>query len=81
MLFYIIFILENYFLIFEIYIKKIMYMLNFILGLCVKITDFNISKFGENKKKTLFDQQDTVKMWTYTGTVAFTAPVIIFLFF
>ncbi|KRX03946.1 Protein kinase-like domain [Pseudocohnilembus persalinus] len=45
-------------------------------GLCVKITDFNISKFGENKKKTLFDQQDTVKMWTYTGTVAFTAPEV-----
>jgi len=41
--------------------------------MCVKITDFNVSKFGENKRKKF---QDNIKMMTYTGTVAFSAPEI-----
>jgi serine/threonine protein kinase len=42
-------------------------------GMLVKITDFNVSKFGENKRKKM---QENIKMWTYTGTVAFSAPEI-----
>lgn len=43
-------------------------------GTCVKITDFNVSKFG-NKKSNKFE--GNIKMWTYTGTVAFSAPEIL----
>ncbi|KAL4508228.1 hypothetical protein ABPG72_021601 [Tetrahymena utriculariae] len=44
-------------------------------GLCVKITDFNISKFGSQNKKDQLHNQN-LKMWTYTGTVSFSAPEI-----
>ena len=44
-------------------------------GKLVKITDFNISKFGKNEKnKEEFNP--SVKMFTYTGTVAYTAPEV-----
>lgn len=43
----------------------------------IKITDFNVSKFSENYKEygDLKDL-DKIEMWTYTGTVAFSAPEI-----
>ncbi|EAR95768.2 Serine/Threonine kinase domain protein (macronuclear) [Tetrahymena thermophila SB210] len=44
-------------------------------GQCVKITDFNISKFGSTTKKDKFFNKN-VKMWTYTGTVSFSAPEV-----
>ncbi|CAD8093062.1 unnamed protein product [Paramecium primaurelia] len=43
----------------------------------IKVTDFNVSKFSDSYK--LFgDLRDTekIEMWTYTGTVAFSAPEI-----
>ncbi|CAD8108082.1 unnamed protein product [Paramecium sonneborni] len=43
----------------------------------IKVTDFNVSKFSDSYK--LFgDLKDTekIEMWTYTGTVAFSAPEI-----
>ncbi len=43
-------------------------------GKTVKITDFNVSKFGDKNKKFLFEKN--IKMWTYTGTVAFSAPEV-----
>ena len=44
----------------------------------VKITDFNVSKFDTNaKKKDKFGfGREKIKMWTYTGTIAFSAPEI-----
>ncbi len=46
-------------------------------GKIVKITDFNVSKFIENKKKKFsFLSTENYKMWTYTGTIAFTAPEV-----
>ena len=45
----------------------------------VKITDFNVSKFSDNYKDyNSFDksQINHMKMWTYTGTLAFNAPEI-----
>ena len=43
----------------------------------LKVTDFNVSKFSEDYKG-FFDIQegDQIEMWTYTGTVAFSAPEI-----
>ena len=44
-------------------------------GRIVKITDFNISKFGNlEENKNLFNPK--VKMFTYTGTIAYTAPEV-----
>jgi len=46
-------------------------------GKIVKITDFNVSKFVEDKiKKFSFLSKENYKMWTYTGTIAFTAPEV-----
>jgi len=46
-------------------------------GKIVKITDFNVSKFIQNKKKKFsFLSAENYKMWTYTGTIAFTAPEV-----
>jgi len=46
-------------------------------GKIVKITDFNVSKFIENKRKKFsFLTAENYKMWTYTGTIAFTAPEV-----
>lgn len=48
-------------------------------GKIVKITDFNVSKFAHSDnshKKASADQSKHVLMWTYTGTVAFSAPEI-----
>lgn len=44
----------------------------------VKITDFNVSKFDNNfRKKDKFGfGREKIKMWTYTGTIAFSAPEI-----
>lgn len=42
----------------------------------VKITDFNVSKFCDNYKKTP-KLKNKIKMFTYTGTIAFTAPEIL----
>lgn len=44
----------------------------------VKITDFNVSKFDNtSKKKDKFGfGREKIKMWTYTGTIAFSAPEI-----
>jgi len=46
-------------------------------GKTVKITDFNVSKFSGDKTKgyTALSKAN-YKMWTYTGTVAFTAPEV-----
>ncbi|CAD8087017.1 unnamed protein product [Paramecium sonneborni] len=45
--------------------------------LCVEITDFNVSKFSDAYKEfgDLKDREK-IEMWTYTGTVAFSAPEI-----
>ena len=44
----------------------------------VKITDFNVSKFSnEYKEFTTLDKKEHVEMWTYTGTVAYSAPEIL----
>lgn len=49
-------------------------------GTLVKITDFNVSKFANqdnaHKKAALNSSEKHVLMWTYTGTVAFSAPEI-----
>ncbi len=46
-------------------------------GETVKIADFNVSKFIEHKgKKFSALSTENIKMWTYTGTVAFTAPEV-----
>ncbi len=46
-------------------------------GSIVKITDFNVSKFIEEKgKKYSSLSTENYKMWTYTGTIAFTAPEV-----
>lgn len=42
-------------------------------GSLLKITDFNVSKFGRRKRLKF---QENIKMWTQTGTVAFSAPEI-----
>jgi calcium/calmodulin-dependent protein kinase I len=43
----------------------------------VKIADFNVSKFIENKvQKYNSLSRENYKMWTYTGTIAFTAPEV-----
>jgi len=44
----------------------------------VKITDFNVSKFDkDSQKKDKFGfGREKIKMWTYTGTIAFSAPEI-----
>jgi len=46
-------------------------------GKIVKITDFNVSKFTEDKSKkySALSTQNN-KMWTHTGTIAFTAPEV-----
>lgn len=43
----------------------------------IKITDFNVSKFSDNYKD-IADMKDLqkIEMWTYTGTVAFSAPEV-----
>ena len=47
-------------------------------GKIVKITDFNVSKFVD-KSKHLYTglSKENYKMWTYTGTIAFTAPEVL----
>ena len=47
-------------------------------GSIVKITDFNVSKFIEDDKKRKYSglSNENYRMWTYTGTVAFTAPEV-----
>ncbi|KAL4500362.1 hypothetical protein ABPG72_003313 [Tetrahymena utriculariae] len=49
-------------------------------GTCVKITDFNVSKFAHydnaHKKASTIEGRKQVLMWTYTGTVAYSAPEI-----
>lgn len=42
----------------------------------MKITDFNVSKFDKNsaKKDKYGFGREKIKMWTYTGTIAFSAP-------
>ena len=42
----------------------------------VKITDFNVSKFTEKKSKYSGLSTQNYKMWTHTGTIAFTAPEV-----
>ncbi|CAK74290.1 unnamed protein product (macronuclear) [Paramecium tetraurelia] len=43
----------------------------------IKVTDFNVSKFSDTYKEfgDLKDREK-IEMWTYTGTVAFSAPEI-----
>ncbi|CAK74434.1 unnamed protein product (macronuclear) [Paramecium tetraurelia] len=43
----------------------------------IKVTDFNVSKFSDSYKEfgDLKDREK-IEMWTYTGTVAFSAPEI-----
>ena len=43
----------------------------------IKVTDFNVSKFSDAYKEfgDLKDREK-IEMWTYTGTVAFSAPEI-----
>ena len=43
----------------------------------IKVTDINVSKFSDSYKE-FGDLQDRekIEMWTYTGTVAFSAPEI-----
>ena len=49
----------------------------FLDGKIVKITDFNVSKFVQDKKKKYSSlSTENYKMWTYTGTIAFTAPEV-----
>lgn len=47
-------------------------------GSVVKITDFNVSKFSEEDKKARYTglSNENYRMWTYTGTIAFTAPEV-----
>jgi len=47
-------------------------------GQIVKITDFNVSRFVENKTKKKYSSlsKENLKMLTYTGTIAFTAPEV-----
>lgn len=48
-------------------------------GYRVKITDFNVSKFSDSYKdykSTKPANESNIKMWTYTGTIAFSAPEI-----
>lgn len=48
-------------------------------GQIVKITDFNVSKFLDKKaQKNKYSSlsAENYKMWTYTGTIAFTAPEV-----
>ncbi len=48
-------------------------------GKIVKITDFNVSKFldkTEEKQKFSSLSSENYKMWTNTGTIAFTAPEV-----
>lgn len=49
---------------------------NVVDGKIVKITDFNVSKFTEDKKKYSSLSTENCKMWTHTGTIAFTAPEV-----
>lgn len=44
----------------------------------MKITDFNVSKFTEEDKKSHYTglSNENYRMWTYTGTIAFTAPEV-----
>jgi len=43
----------------------------------VKITDFNVSKFSDYYKEFgNLEKDGKIEMWTYTGTVAFSAPEI-----
>ncbi len=43
----------------------------------VKITDFNVSKFnGDKKTQYTALSSENYKMWTFTGTVAYTAPEV-----
>jgi calcium/calmodulin-dependent protein kinase I len=44
--------------------------------LLLKITDFNVSKFIEDYKE-VSELNQLIEMWTYTGTVAFSAPEIL----
>jgi len=47
-------------------------------GKIVKITDFNVSKFIDKGKKQYTGlSKENYKMWTYTGTIAFTAPEVL----
>ena len=45
-------------------------------GAEVKITDFNVSKFDKNSSKNdkFGFKQEKIRMLTYTGTIAFSAP-------
>ena len=44
-------------------------------GKTVKIADFNVSKFGNKEdKKNQFNPKTS--MYTYTGTIAYTAPEV-----
>ncbi|CAD8117498.1 unnamed protein product [Paramecium sonneborni] len=46
-------------------------------GTSIKITDFNVSKFTNGYKEFQnIDEHGKIEMWTYTGTVAFSAPEI-----
>lgn len=46
-------------------------------GSKVKITDFNVSKFVDQYKEfSNINDQGKIEMWTYTGTVAFSAPEV-----
>lgn len=46
-------------------------------GKIVKITDFNVSKFSDNQPKAYTAlSTGNYKMWTHTGTLAFTAPEV-----
>lgn len=48
----------------------------------MKITDFNVSKFSDHYKnyqpgdETNKLHHSPIKMWTYTGTMAFSAPEV-----
>jgi calcium/calmodulin-dependent protein kinase I len=43
----------------------------------VKITDFNVSKFSDQYKEFgNLENAGKIEMWTYTGTVGFSAPEI-----
>jgi len=48
-------------------------------SLNIKITDFNVSKFVANFKdiSTNAENFSKIKMWTYTGTISFSAPEIL----
>lgn len=43
----------------------------------LKVTDFNVSKFSDGYKEFGdINEIEKIEMWTYTGTVAFSAPEI-----